>query len=385
MANFHRTPDTFEKLTQMGDVTLYEPAGDAPISEKRSPKNASFLSGCISHVQTPTGAKPIMKTMMTTACERNCNYCVFRAGTSSTKRVTVTPDEMAGAFNQLEQSGLVDGLFLSSGIIKGGATSQDKILDTAEIVRKKYDFRGYVHLKIMPGADYDQLYRAMQIADRISINLEGPTEERLAALAPKKELSAELLEQLKRAHQIKRDNPYIRASIVTQFVVGAVGDTDLELLSLTDKLYNRLGLARAYYMGFNPVMGTPFENLTPTEDIRERRLYQASYLLRDYAWDVEDLPFLAHGNLRTDVDPKIAWADVHLRHEPIEIMTADREQLMRIPGIGPKGAEAILKARCEATLTKIGQLAKLNIRAPQRLAPYVTLAGRKPPEQLSLF
>src|SRR5687768_17568973 len=160
-----RTPDTFEKLTQMGDVTLYEPAGDSPMQEKQAkPKKTDFLSDCISHVQTPTGAKPILKSMLTTACERNCFYCPFRAGHSGTKRLTIAPDEMASAFNTMQQSGKVDGMFLSSGIIKGSVTTQDKLIDTVEILRKRYQYRGYIHLKIMPGAEYDQLHRAMQLA-----------------------------------------------------------------------------------------------------------------------------------------------------------------------------------------------------------------------------
>jgi predicted DNA-binding helix-hairpin-helix protein len=384
--HIQRTPDTFEKLTQMGDVTLYEPAGDSPMQEKQAqPNKTDFLSDCISHVQTPTGAKPILKSMLTTACERNCFYCPFRAGHSGTKRLTIAPDEMASAFNTMQQSGKVDGMFLSSGIIKGSVTTQDKLIDTVEILRKRYQYRGYIHLKIMPGAEYDQLHRAMQLADRVSINLEAPTPERLEALAPKKDFTGELLLELQRAHQIKANDPRIRASIVTQFVVGAVGDTDLELLSLSDRLYNQLGIARAYYSGFSPVAGTPLENVAPTAAIREHRLYQASFLLRDYAWDVEDLPFVLDGNLRTDVDPKMAYAEAHLSQNPIDIMAADKLQLMRLPGVGLKGAEAILAARQQRTLMDFGQLARLGIRTPEQIAPFVLFDGKRPLRQKSLF
>lgn len=323
--------------------------------------------------------------MLTTACERDCHYCPFRAGHSKTRRITLKPDEIAGAFDTMQRSGQVDGLFLSSGIIKGGVTSQDKLIDTVEIVRHHYHYKGYVHLKIMPGADYDQLYRAMQLADRVSINLEGPTAERLTALAPKKNLHDELLVQLRRAHQIKANDPRIRASIVTQFVVGAVGETDLELLSLSEHLYNKAGLARAYYSPFSPVAGTPFEDKSAQDRIRARRLYQASFLLRDYAWDVEELPFLQAGNLPTDVDPKRAWAEANLRHQPIDIMQADLYQLMRLPNIGKKAAEAILQARQQRALHDVGQLARLGIRTPEQLAPYILFDGRQPPQQKMLF
>src|SRR5439155_7703077 len=244
------------------------------------------------------------------------------------------------------------GMFLSSGIIKGSVTTQDKILDTAEIVRNRYGYRGYLHLKIMPGVEYDQLYRLMQLADRVSVNLEGPTQERLNALAPKKDFERELVTMLRWAEQIRRSHPHEKlAGTVTQFVVGAVGDTDQELLSLSSRLYGEMGLTRAYYSAFNPVIQTPFENLGSTDPLREHRLYQASFLLRDYGWKVEDLPFLAGGNMRQDMDPKRAWAERYLQEAPIEIMRASRDQLLRIPGIGPVGADAILKARRLEKLT----------------------------------
>ena len=380
-----RTPDAAEKLTQMGDVTLYEPAGDTPHNEKRVPNQKRNLLDCVSQVQTPKGPKPVMKTMVTTACEKNCYYCPFRAGRGQTNRVTFKPDELAKTFDDMQRAKMVDGLFLSSGIIKGGVTTQDKIIDTVEIIRRKYGYRGYVHLKIMPGAETDQIMRAMQIADRISINLEGATEQRLHALAPKKDFNVELLEVLRKAGEIKRNSSQRLASLVTQFVVGAVGDTDLELLSLSDRLYNQVGLARTYYSAFSPVSHTPFENLDAVAPIREHRLYQSSFLLRDYAWDVEDLPFEGSGNLRLDVDPKRAWADIHLLHNPVDLMKADREMLIRVPGIGPKGADAILNTRRQNAISDLAQLRKLGIRTPEQLAPYILLDGRRLPQQMSLF
>ncbi len=379
---------TLSKLSQMGDVTLHEPAGDSPQSERkrRSRKQEFNLNDCIAHLSTPRGPKAVMKSMMTTACERNCHYCVFRAGRAKTKRVTFSPDEMASAFQTLEGSGKVDGLFLSSGIIKGSVPTQDKLIDTADIIRNKQRYPGYIHLKIMPGIEYDQLYRSMQLADRVSVNLEAPTSERLAALAPKKIFIEELLQMLQWAEQIRRDHQNEKlASSVTQFVVGAVGDTDLELLSMSDKLYSQANLARVYYSAFGPVPGTPFENLPATEAIREFRLYQSSFLLRDYRWDVEELPFLRSGNLRTDVDPKQAWADEHLLHQPIEVMTAEREQLLRIPGVGPVGADAIIRSRRRGALTELLHLRRIGIRTPHKLAKYVLLNGKQPVRQLKLF
>lgn len=372
----------------MGDVTLHEPAGDSPVSEgkRRTRKREYSLGDCIANLSTPRGPKPVLKSMMTTACERNCHYCVFRAGRAKTKRVTFSPDEMATGFETLQQAGKVDGLFLSSGIIKGSVTTQDKIIDTADIIRNKQRYGGYIHLKIMPGIEYDQLYRSMQLADRISVNLEAPTSERLAKLAPKKVFVEELVQMLQWAQQIRADNPRQRlASSVTQFVVGAVGDTDLELLSMSDKLYSQARLARVYYSAFSPVPGTPFEDLPSTEALREFRLYQSSFLLRDYQWDVEELPFLGSGNLRTDVDPKQAWADENLIHQPIEVMRAEREQLLRVPGIGPVSADAIIRSRRQGRLSELIHLKQIGIRAPGKVANYILLDGVQPTRQLKLF
>ena len=380
-------PDIMTKLTQMGDATAFEPVGDQPQQERRRVAYQSHsLEECITNVSTPTGKRKILKTMVTTACEKNCFYCPFRAGRSKMRRLTFSPDELAGGFDTLQRAGKVEGMFLSSGIIKGGVTTQDKIIETAELVRRRYEYKGYLHLKVMPAIEYDQLYRLMQLADRVSVNLEGPTQERLNALAPKKDFEHDLLTMLRWAEEIRRTHPYEKlAGTVTQFVVGAVGDTDRELMSLSNRLYRQFGLTRAYYSGFSPVIQTPFENLPATDTLREHRLYQASFLLRDYSWNVEDFPFQSDGNMELTLDPKRAWAERHLREAPVEIMTASREQMLRIPGIGPIGATAIIQARRRGRLTDLSYLRHLNIRAPEQAAPFILLDGHRPVLQMNLF
>jgi len=384
--NIRANPDTVQKLELLSDANHYEAAGDQPETESRR----GNYHPCVSEVSTPTGKKAILKAMMTTACEKNCFYCPFRAGRSRTQRITFQPEEMARTFDQMQRSGVADGIFLSSGIIKGGITTQDKIIDTAEIIRRKYRYQGYVHLKIMPGSEYDQVQRAMQLADRVSINLEGPTQERLNALAPKKDFTGDLLQRLQWTQQIRQEHEErtgrrLRSSTTTQFVVGAVGDTDLELLALSHRLYQQVGIKRAYYSAFEPVLDTPFENVNSVVKLREHRLYQSSFLLRDYQWDVEDLPFAVNGNLPLDIDPKRAWADLHLRDTPIDIMHAAPQDLLRIPGIGPHAAEAIVRARRETRLTDLSQLRALGIHAPEQAVPYILLDGRQPPRQLSFL
>ncbi len=389
--NFKVAPDPLQKLSLLDSATSFEPAGSEPLTEQQTTKTASIHARhtakplpCISEVTTPRGKKPVLKSMMTTACERDCYYCPFRAGRNKMQRITFSADEMAKSFDTMQRAQLVDGMFLSSGIIKGGVTTQDKIIDTAEIIRKKYNYRGYVHLKIMPGAEYDQIRRAMQLADRVSINLEGATEERLRRLAPKKDYWTELVQRLQWISQL-RQTETLRASVVTQFVVGAVEDTDLELLQMSEVLYKQLGLRRAYYSAFHPISQTPFEELPATPAAREHRLYQASFLLRDYDWLLEDLTFQADTNLRLDVDPKQAWADEHLRHSPIELNGANRAELLHIPGIGPRGADAILRARRHGRISELSQLRRVGIRAIHRVAPYVLINGRAPEQQLPLL
>lgn len=394
--SFRIAPDAFQKLTLLDDATRFEPAGADPLAEQITGNDVQRTAGgcctssrpkplpCISEVTTPQGKKPVLKGMMTTACEKNCFYCPFRAGRSQTQRITFTPDEMAGSFDTLQRAGLVDGMFLSSGIIKGGITAQDKIIDTAEIIRKKYSYRGYIHLKIMPGAEYDQIRRAMQLADRVSINLEGATPQRLAALAPKKEYWQEIFQRMQWISQL-RNREGLRASVVTQFVVGAVGDTDLELLQISEVLYTQYQLRRAYYSAFNPVEHTPFENLHAESAQRSFRLYQASFLLHDYGWSVEEMPFGSDTNLPLHIDPKLAWANENLAGQPVEVNRAERADLLRVPGIGPKTADAIVQERSRRHIRELSHLAHLGLRDPKRAADFILLDGRAPARQMALF
>lgn len=365
------------------ETTITAPCG-VRVSNKRQEELGVFRAAL------PGGRTvPLLKTMITTACERNCAYCPFRAGRNY-RRTTVKPEELAQTFMKMNRAGLVEGLFLSSGIIKGGVTTQDKLLDTVDILRQRHHFRGYVHLKIMPGAEKAQVERAMQLADRLSVNLEAPTPQRLAILAPQKQFLAELLQPLQWVEEIRRTQPARLGwngrwpSTVTQFVVGAVGDSDVELLSATEYLYQRLRLSRAYFSAFHPIVNTPLENLPATPQERQNRLYQASFLLRDYGFDLETLPFDQEGNLPLDRDPKRAWAEMALADKPVELNRASREELLQVPGIGPQSATAIIAARRRATLRELSELQAIGLRT-RPLEPFVLLDGQRPTYQLRLF
>lgn len=332
---------------------------------------------------------PLLKAMVSTACERDCNYCAMRAG-SNIRRMSFSPEEMAKTYHIAFRVGVVQGLFLSNGILRGGCTTQDQILDTAEILRKRYNYQGYLHLKIMPGAEKGQVLRAMQLADRVSINLEAPTAESLRKLAPSKQFEGELVDPLRWVEQLRQSHPSHQAwngrwpSSTTQFVVGAVDESDLDLLSTVQHLQRQTSLKRAYFEAFDPKADTPFENHPAEDPMREHRLYQASYLLRDYGYDLEDLQFNQVGNLPLDQDPKLAYADRVLSDTPVEINTASPEELIRVPGIGIRTAKSIMATRYERKICELGHLRGMGVLT-ERAAPYITLNGEPQARQLALF
>lgn len=361
------------------------PCGITPPTPQGIKREAHPL---VSYAVMPGGKKmPMLKTMMTTACERDCYYCPFRAGRSKMKRVTFSPDEMAKTTNDMARAGLVQGLFLSSGIVGGGVRSQSKIIETAVILREKYNYRGYLHLKVMPGAEKAQVERMMQLANRVSVNLEAPNGRRLADLAPKKVFFEELLRPLQWMQEIRQTKDSRMGwngrwpSSVTQFVVGAVGESDLEILSTASYLYKHLGLSRTYFSPFSPIVDTPFENLPAENEWRKFRLYQASFLFRDYNFDLEEMPFTQDGRLPLDTDPKLAWAQANLGDTPVELNAAEREELLRVPGVGHQGAMAIIRARRHGSIRYINDLKKIGVQT-KRLKPFVLLDGKRPSYQL---
>lgn len=377
--------DAMEKLKRLGPPTRFEPAEEV-VGSRRPPArwDDDDLSDCIHSAVMPGGKRiALLKTLLTSACERDCRYCPFRQGRDF-RRVSFSPDELARLFVQLQRRGFAEGIFLSSGVAGSGPRTQDRLIATAEILRGRYDFEGYIHLKVMPGAERDQVLAAMRLADRVSVNLEAPNTERLAQLAPHKVFTEELLLRLRWIEDIRREMPGRWPSSSTQFVVGAAGESDAEILTTTEFLHRQLGLARAYFSGFSPVAGTPLENHPPTPALREHRLYQSSFLLRDYGFAAEELPFDAAGNLPPGSDPKLAWARRHLAHAPVEVNTADRHDLLRVPGIGPKGAEKLLHERQRGRLHYLSDLRKLGIVAG-RAAAFILLDGHRPPRQLTLW
>ena len=254
--------EDFQKLkllTQAGELDV-EGSGCAA-------KNRDTTDGIVlTHAQLPNGrSTTLLKSLLTSVCENNCYYCPFRSDRDF-KRETFYPDDFANLVVNLTRAGLIQGVFLSSGVAGGGVATEDRLLKTAEILRYKKNYQGYLHLKIMPGAEYDQVLQAMRLSDRVSINLEAANAKRLPRLAPLKDFEKHLLQPLRWIELIRRSVTPVNAwknrwpSSCTQFVVGGAGESDHELLETTQDLHQNYGLLRAYYSAFRPHKDTPLEN-----------------------------------------------------------------------------------------------------------------------------
>ncbi|MER2599266.1 MAG: radical SAM protein [Caldilineales bacterium] len=385
------SPDLHEKVAVLGQQAQYDlcEAQGRPVPDgEDSAPPLPDVSDAVTTVIGQGGRRvPMLRILQTSACEKNCYYCPFRAGRRF-RRNTLQPDELAAAFDQMQRKRLVEGLFLSSGIT-GTTRSMDRMLDTVELVRRKYGWRGYVHLKLLPNAEDAHIEQAARLADRLSVNLEAPNEARLAQLAPKKDFTQGLVATLERAWTIVRrlrhqGRRVTTAGAVTQYVVGPAGESDEELLVTSQRLYRQAGVRRAYYSAFHPISDTPLVEAEATSPRREHRLYQADFMLRQYGFSADELPYDAQGNLPTAQNPKLVWAERHPEYFPVELNRAPLAMLLRVPGIGPTGAAALMQARRLAPLREIHELEKLGIRA-QQAAPFILLAGRAPVHQLRLF
>lgn len=381
-ASFRVAPDTNAKIEMLGRAAQYDVCGEA--CGTAAARKSDSIGRWIYPAVMPDGKRiALLKVLQTNICEKNCAYCANRVG-NDIPRTYFSPDELARLFQELRQRQMVQGLFLSSGICSGGQRTMDQLLATVELVRQRYQFRGYVHLKLLPGATRDQVERAGQIASRVSVNLEAPNMERLSRIAPRKERD-EILNPMRWASEFiqKGEGRWAPSGQTTQFVVGAAQESDHELLTTVEYLYNRLNLHRAYFSAFQPIRGTPLEGQPYTPAWREHRLYQCDFMFRMYDFRLDELVFDEQGHLPRDADPKMMWAQAHPEYFPIEVNRADEKELLRVPGIGPRSATRILRARRESRFTTLSDLQKAGAVA-QRAAPFVLLGGKRPPYQMGL-
>ena len=341
------------------------------------------------------GVSRLMRVMQTNACSLSCGYCPTYCG-GKVRRVSLGPEEAAATFMEAHRAGAADGLFLTSGVPGRPRRAMDRMLATIDILRRRERFRGYIHIKMLPGSDDEQVREAVRLASRVSINLEGPSDAVVRRLAAEKDLSGDLLPALELAGRLSRQarlegRPGLAApaGTTTQFVVGAQGEADRELLGLVSRLERSGVLHHAHWSAFQPVAGTPMEGVAGVPAARELRLYQAEHLLREYGFGFDELVFGTDGNLELDRDPKTAWALDHPASFPVEVLRASREELLRVPGIGPRSADRLLAVRRRTVLRDRDDLRRLGVDVA-RGGHFMALAGRRlaprpPAEQLRLF
>ena len=341
------------------------------------------------------GVTKLMRVMQTNACSLSCGYCPTFCG-GKVRRVVLSPEETARTFMEAHRAGMAEGLFLTSGVPGRPQRAMDRMLATVDLLRRREGFRGYVHLKMLPGADEGQVRAAAQLASRLSVNLEGPSDAVVRRLAREKDLSGDLLPKLELAGRLSREarlegRPELAApsGTTTQFVVGSQGESDRDLLGLVSRLEGKGLLHHAHFSAFQPVAGTPMEGLPPTPAAREFRLYQAEHLLRQYAFRFEELVFGSNGNLELDQDPKTAWAVGHPERFPVDLSSASREELLRVPGIGPRAADRLIATRRGTVLRGADDLRRLGVDVT-RGGHFMALGGKRlapraPAQQLRLF
>ena len=324
----------------------------------------------------------LLKVLMSNACIYDCKYCINRC-TNSVKRATFTPREIADLTIAFYKRNYIEGLFLSSAVIKNPDYTMERLYEAIFILRKEYNFNGYIHVKTIPGASKELIDKLGHLVDRTSINIELPSNDSLKLLAPQKEkvgiltpmqyISKEI--SISKQEKSKYKEKFVPAGQTTQLIVGATPETDLKIMKLSESLYNKLNLKRVYYSAYvsiNEDSNLPALSSPPL--LRENRLYQADWLIRFYGFKIDDLLDKTHPNFHTILDPKCDWALRNLQHFPVEINKADYNTLLKVPGIGVISAKRIITARREFNLT-FENLRKLGI-VLKRARYFITCNGK---------
>lgn len=316
---------------------------------------------------------PLFKTLMTNKCKNDCKYCINQSKRNFT-RLELNPREVANVFLNYYNRSFVNGLFLSSGISNDIDATMENTIETARILRKDFGYQDYIHLKIIPGSSKDCIKRAMELADRVSINIEAATKEGLNEIASTKDYNKDILKRLDWIHEIGKKNPsLVKSGHTTQLVVGANDETDEEILNRMESLYKKVDLKRSYFSAFSPVEGTELEKKESCSLDRTAQLYHADALLNDYKFNFDEIVFDNDGHLSLSEDPKILAAK-EMDIFPLEINSASFHDLIRVPGIGTTSAKRILAIRKKMPFRKLSDLQRLGV-VIKRAEPYIKLEG----------
>ena len=384
--------DVLEKLTILTDAAKYDAACTSSGGNRTAKKGyigntSSSVAGCCHTFSADGRCVTLLKVLMTNKCVYDCKYCVNRRS-NGTKRAAFTPEELADLTINFYRRNYIEGLFLSSGVFRSPDYTTELMIRALRLLREQYRFNGYIHAKAIPGTAPELVEQLGLLADRLSVNIELPSEAGLKTLAPDKTKTAILspMRQIQARNQQNKEElvkyhhapKFAPAGQSTQLIVGATPDTDFHILRLTQGLYDRYKLKRVFYSAYVPVVE---HALLPSKDVkppllREHRLYQADWLLRFYGFRAEELLDDRHQNFDPRVDPKCSWALAHLDFFPVEVNTADYETLLRIPGVGVTSARRILSARRTGPL-HIENLPKLGV-VMKRAQYFLTASGKMP-------
>jgi putative DNA modification/repair radical SAM protein len=386
------------KLEILADAAKYDASCASSGTELRDSSDGKGLGSTapgmgICHSYAPDGrCISLLKVLLTNACNYDCLYCVNRAS-SNVARARFTIDEVVKLTLDFYRRNYIEGLFLSSGIIRSADYTMEQVVSVARKLREEHHFRGYIHLKTIPEADDALIAEAGKYADRLSINIEMPLETSLAKFAPEKDVRAirrtmgrlrlkldEAKEAAKAATKTKPPR-FAPAGQSTQMIVGADHASDQTILATSANLYGAYRLKRVYYSAFSPIPDASRAlPLRAPPLVREHRLYQADWLMRLYGFDAGEIVGDSAGMLPLDIDPKLAWALRHRDRFPLDVNRASREDLLRVPGFGTKTVERIITTR-RTTSIRVADLARLHISGNKAL-PFIVLSDHRPAPHL---
>jgi putative DNA modification/repair radical SAM protein len=375
-----------ERLDILADSAKYDVSCASSGSRRANRGGVGSTAACgICHSWTADGrCVSLLKILLTNRCIYDCAYCVNRRS-NDIPRSALTPAEVAELTVAFYRRNYIEGLFLSTGVVRTPDYTMELLIDTACRLRREHRFDGYLHLKLIPGADPLLVAEAGRLADRVSVNIELPTREGLKLLAPDKSREAvlnpmrrasECIAQSREERRLSRKAPgYAPAGQSTQLIVGATPESDLQIIRLAEGLYSKLQLKRVYYSSFVPVSNDARLPALPGPPLlREHRLYQADWLLRFYGFAAHEIVDEGRPDLDPELDPKTGWALRHLHLFPLEVNRAAYEELLRVPGIGVRSAQRIVRARRHGHLS-LDDLAMLGV-VMKRACYFLTARGR---------
>jgi predicted DNA-binding helix-hairpin-helix protein len=339
-------------------------------------------------LRTGSGRTRLLRVLMTNACSFNCHYCPMRRD-RELPRTLLKPEELVRIFLGALRRNWCDGLFITTGIPGRPVHVVDQLITALALLRERHRFGGYIHVKLVPGAQDAQIERLTSLASRVSLNFEAACGATLAPIAPEKSWSTTranfervrgqvLHERAERKAGRPADplHPNGVSGMTMQFVVGATPDTDQSLVATVAGLSREGGVHHAHFSAFRPIARTPMESTPAAPALREHRLYQVAHLLTDYGFDSEEVVYEKSGNLPLLLDPKAAWALSHPERFPVEVRAAAYEELVRVPGIGPVTARRLVEERGSQRFRGLGDLRKIGV-VIRRAAGFLTLRGRR--------